>query len=277
MPRHHRIRPAFTLTELLVVILIIGILIAILIPTVRSVRESSMRADTRNLMAQLINAITRYHQDFNAYPGIFSNAEILNQARRVPEGGGNLGSGDPITMTENMVLSLLGGIRVDGSNWVYEPSLTTSAAGAYSLGGAPKRYSAYLSVREGLLSRGKMADSGIIGMSDSAIPEFLDTWPLEEQLPIIYVRARRGANGIVSDTSTAPNVYQYDRRFFTPYLRDTDKLQDLPSAVSYLRHPSLGGSDNATGTPVGKDQFLLIAAGVDRIYGTEDDITSWGN
>lgn len=279
MPRHPRSR-AFTLTELLVVILIISILIAILIPTISSVRKSAMKTDTANLISQISSAITRYYQDFNAYPGVFSNSEILNETYRVASDGDTIdGTGDPITMTENLVLSLLGGIKIVGSNHVFDKSLTLSAAGATSLSdAAPKRYSAYMSVREGVLSAGKMADSGIPDMSDSSIPEFVDTWPQADQMPILYMRARQGASGIVSNGG---NPLQYDLRFLAPYRRGIDGPTGDGTAdvgqtaddngTTYFRNPSLPN------LPVAKDTFVLIAPGVDRIYGTSDDITSWGN
>jgi prepilin-type N-terminal cleavage/methylation domain-containing protein len=34
---------------------------------------------------------------------------------------------------------------------------------------------------------------------------------------------------------------------------------------------------NQTGTPRNKDKYILISAGVDRVYGTDDDITNFGN
>jgi hypothetical protein len=34
---------------------------------------------------------------------------------------------------------------------------------------------------------------------------------------------------------------------------------------------------NSTGTPRGKDEFIIISAGRDRAYGTSDDITSFGD
>lgn len=268
----------FTLTELLVVIFIIAVLIAILIPTISSVQRSAMTADTKNLISQLSSAITRYHQDFNAYPGPFSNQQILaGGTPRIGTTGPALSGASNITHSENLTLALLGGLRFDGSVFEFVADNTRQALGPASLNpNAPKHYAAYLNIRKGMLSEGRLADT-YPDMTDSMIPEFLDTWPPDEQLPIIYVRARSGASGIVSDASTSPEVYQYDRRFFQPYLRDADELKDLTSIVPYLRHPSLGGTNNATGTPVGKDQFVLIAAGEDRRFGTADDITSWGN
>lgn len=293
MPRKAHIPAGFTLTELLIVILIIAILIAILIPTVSAVRNSAMKADTQNLISQISGAITRYHQDFNAYPGVFSNAEIISKSRTVNDSG-QFGSGTAITMSENLVLSLLGGIKDNSGTWVFDSKLVFTAAGPTNLR-TPKRYAAYLSVNQDMLSVGKMSNSANLNpqalMQDSIIPEFLDRF--SDPLPILYLRARSGASGIYSNNGN----YQYDVRQIEPYLRDTpkdglkevgpfgdpsDQGNDYGSAKKpfggyhYFRHPTLGG-DNATGTPRQKDGYVLISAGPDRIYGTRDDITSWGS
>lgn len=276
MPRHPRIRTAFTLTELLVVILIIAILIAVLIPTISSVRRSAWAADTRNLISQISNAITRYHQDFNAYPGPFSDGQIVENNFDI--GGVDALSGaNDITQTENLTLALLGGLRYQSGTFDYEIDRSLQGQGAYSLNpGSPRQYSAYLAVGEANLARGDaaspsglMSDNGVQGMTDSIVPEFMDTWPSGDQLPIVYLRARRGASGILSNGTRAA---QYDMVFLNPYLRDQDALEGNEAATrAYLTHPSLPD------TPVGKDAFVLIAPGPDRIYGTHDDITSWGN
>lgn len=275
MPRHPRIRTAFTLTELLVVIMIIAILIAVLIPTISSVRRSAWAADTRNLIGQISNAITRYYQDFNAYPGPFSDGQIV--ANNFAIGGDTLSGAANITQTENLTLALLGGLRYQSDTFDYAIDRSLQSQGPYSLNpGSPRQYSAYLSVGEANLARGDaaspsglMSANGVEGMNDSIVPEFMDTWPPGDQLPIVYLRARRGASGILSNGTGAA---QYDMVFLNPYLRDQDALKgNETAALAYLTHPSLPD------TPVGKDAFVLIAPGPDRIYGTRDDITSWGN
>lgn len=45
-------------------------------------------------------------------------------------------------------------------------------------------------------------------------------------------------------------------------------------AYAYFKHPTL--STGTTEVARQKDQFILISAGMDRIYGTEDDITNFG-
>ena len=62
------VRSAFTLVELLVVIVIIGILIAMLLPAVQSVRESARQADCTNHMRQVGLAIQMYDSNHRVLP-----------------------------------------------------------------------------------------------------------------------------------------------------------------------------------------------------------------
>ncbi len=292
-PRSH----AFSLIELLVVIGIITILIGILIPTVQSIRQAAWGADSKNTLSQISGAITRYYQDHNAYPGPLSN-EQLKQAEidstNVIIGGTAWADGN-VTMTENLTLALLGGLRPVGTAVGYFKDDTLQARGPQSLNTAnPKRFPAYITASDKMLSFGKMSDPDPDnqnvqpGMNDSIIPEFLDGWPIGDQLPIIYVRAKAGATGIM-DIKT--NNMQYDWGYIRPYLRaGKDGLQNqtnqnsttltasttitdkpMDNAGVYFQHPSVPT------TPREKDRFVLIAAGKDRIYGTSDDIASWGD
>ena len=62
-------RSAFTLVELMVVILIIGILVGILIPVVGSVRRKAQAAATLAQINAIRGAIEAYQGTYNAYPG----------------------------------------------------------------------------------------------------------------------------------------------------------------------------------------------------------------
>ena len=71
-------RRGFTLIEVLVVVIIIGVLMAILIPVISKVRVAARTANTESFISQLSRAIEAYHADFRAYPGPLSNVEVWN-------------------------------------------------------------------------------------------------------------------------------------------------------------------------------------------------------
>ena len=62
----------FTLVELLIVIAVIGILMAILLPAVGSLRESARRSTCQNNMRQLGQGLQAYESRFNAFPPAYT-------------------------------------------------------------------------------------------------------------------------------------------------------------------------------------------------------------
>ena len=327
--QHPKAGRGFTLVELLVVIGIIVLLVGILLPVVNGARRSAWNAASQAQLTRLVSAITAYEQDFRAYPGPLSDDQIINgKALPTMAGGTGGGSLSKVTMPENLVLGLVGGLRPGSATGVYDPERVRNRMGAMSLNpAAPKGYRAYIEVSTSELSfdlaeaAGRRQQSGRFQAEqggpvadDSLIPEFVDQFP--DRLPVLYLRARKGAPGVIS-VANAPAVYQYDLRHISGYttprsgpsgiggsgphgLTELGPPQHIQSvaapeapwgpppngappyrALTYFMDPQLNpptpAPANATATPRQKDGYILISAGKDRVYGTNDDITNFGN
>jgi prepilin-type N-terminal cleavage/methylation domain-containing protein len=81
---------AFTLIELLTVIAIIGILLAILIPTTSSARTAAKKARTRGQFAQWGAAIESFRQEYGYYPTFETSGAGANKVNGNTVGGTNL-------------------------------------------------------------------------------------------------------------------------------------------------------------------------------------------
>lgn len=291
---HPMRRQAFTLIELMVVIGIIALLVGILIPVASGVRRRGYEVRTRALVAKIAAGCHAYYGDWKAYPGIIDEPQVwsaTNQNNNAPTlgpGGPQLTGAAFVTSSENLVLSLLGGVAVQNNQFVFPtdsssmpPKALLVKTGPQSLNLAdPKQYQAYIEVQQAELS------SGQFGSDDSVIPEFIDGY--QDPKPILYMRARNGAQGIVNAKAYSPpdnsdpkyQDPQFDAGQLVPYVTNSVTFKGFKSWADYFRNPGLTQIDDkgnvAGNTEVsrGKDSFILLSAGTDRQWFSADDIIS---
>jgi prepilin-type N-terminal cleavage/methylation domain-containing protein len=246
-------RRGFTLIEVLVVIIIIGILMAILIPVIGRVRVAARTTSSEAFLAQLGRAIEDYHADHKAYPGPLSNTEVWNDQNAFGAAFNNVQIDTQattdgfataqsttfrhkVTMSENLVLGLLGGLKVQavGGNFnlVYDPRLVGGGANSLARSAATKRHKTYMEPvnlswratdpnrqpppadqgQAGLKTGQFLDDSG--RADDTIIPEFVDQYT--DPMPILYLRGRPGAPTVSETpigTATEDNngIVTYDK------------------------------------------------------------------
>lgn len=76
-----RLRKAFTLVELMVVVAVIGVLVALLLPAVQATREAARRSQCANHLGQIITAVSQYENAHGVYPpGVISGVRPIRNA-----------------------------------------------------------------------------------------------------------------------------------------------------------------------------------------------------
>jgi prepilin-type N-terminal cleavage/methylation domain-containing protein len=150
---------AFTLVELLVVVLILGLLSTIVVGVYTNQVERARVAATRSTIAALELAINRYQIDLGDFP---------------PSGSGSLPYALPTTF--------------EGSGYL-QAALMTSLSGQSSAPGSARWQGPYITVKNDRLGNQNgqsLADPNLTASIDPGNLQFLDAW----SQPFRYVRSR---------------------------------------------------------------------------------------
>lgn len=140
-----RVRPGFSLVELLVVLAIIVLVISIIVPALGRVRSAAKKQDTRTRNDELMKAMQLFELDNKRLPGYFTQSE-MGMADNVARG---------FSQSQNVMLDLAGGVTTQ--------ALGTGVVSAGPMNDATKRVNVAVNVI------GSSGDSGTaVGLNKAA-------------------------------------------------------------------------------------------------------------
>jgi len=277
---------AFTLTELLVVIAIIAILLAMALPALSEARIKARVLNEKNNLTNLGMAIENFRNDHGYYPESGLRQSSMYPIPTTLTVGGWTAGADPADQGAHRLYESLMGLDGLGfqENSFYrvnddgEP-VAPNASGHVVL---TKRSSLYMdadSVRSGPM---EMASQSVRWVGTNMNPVFLDSINHSEPHPILYYRANRSKRLLAGALGSM--IYNWtDNEFITndpPVASFTEQqflesIWDTKTGIVTGTNPPAYDMFEPSARPYNADSFILICAGRDGIYGTEDDITNF--
>lgn len=109
-------RRAFTIAELMIVLIILGVVLAVVLPSLKATNTAAKKAATTTIMVGLSGAAIQFASDHNGQrPGYFSAAE-MHSGSTVAGGGGAGNSDRGFSGLQNVLLDLMPGITSESTS-----------------------------------------------------------------------------------------------------------------------------------------------------------------
>lgn len=293
------VRRGFSLVELLTVVGIIALLIGILLPSLRAARVAAKNTAVRALIKTTGDGLEAFHGDFSQYPDSSRRADPINYDLGAGNGGLGLSNG-AILSGAHWLARALGGYDLQGMDAAGD-ALGTASVSETLLRNRPGRKGPYMEADAKIYAPDT---NGSVFKATNIGPRTGRNLVFESHFgsPILYYRAR--TKGLAPFSSVAGNaIYcQADNEDLAG--SDVAKKRGWPFAGDTGRNPAheLAMFGNPTvpengpeGSfceflhnheqhdmgnvikPVRPDSYILLSAGEDARFGTDDDLSNFKN
>lgn len=301
-----RPRPGFTLIELLTVVAIISLLMSILLPSLSRARDQAKRAAVAGMLKSIDGGLEMFYNDFNRYPDSslrpdpidwegeasltnsvsLSGAHWLARALVGHDAGGldaegivMRGSATPLVTRTQLLSATRKGVYMEGPIYARDnDEARFTQAGDFVPTGRPVVFESHFGspviyYRANTRAQVPFADSS------GVCPETGNPGTYSQQDNYLIT----GAGTDVTGWDFAYAGRQHQLALFGPDYSplDPDTTHTFAdgfnnSFVHYL-HSETAHKTAQRVRPVNAERFILITAGKDGLYGTDDDVTNFEN
>lgn len=285
-------KTGLTMIELLIVLGIIALLVGLLVPALTTVRNIAKETKQKAQFSTIEMALVAFKNDYGDYPfsESYSRDTLVNDYCGAQK------------LAEALVGRDLLGFHPD-STWsatdptYYPPSppgptddnlrrrkgpyLELASTNVFRLGMSDPSINDGLFANTGDLAWDRNVLCDVFGVKEKKVtvitPITLETHTFSAGTPILYYKANTSSKRI-----EPPGPYIYDPADNEALImlgRRSDGMQHNLSTHSRFIQEIMDpkASTDVRPWPYRPDSYILISAGVDGLYGTDDDITNFGN
>lgn len=279
-----RKKTGLTVVELLIVLGIIAILVGLLVPALSAVKKMAKETKQKAQFSTIELALSTFKNDYGDYPpSNWTPAELTGDycgAQKLTEAllGWDLLGFHPNSAWRS------DGLDTGGGAGTYDPAQTRDNDGDGVPDTLSERKGPYLELATAsafklgdLFPSGQLAPDtyvmcDVFSMKKIVLPDGSTT---KAGAPVLYYRADtsrkliRDIYNVLDNYSLVEMKLQMDRKIH-PLISADNQYQFF---YDYIRNPKI----EARPWPYRPESYLLISAGVDGLYGTNDDITNFGD